>query len=109
MVAVAETDGVFITSVTFYRFGTFKTEREAGLNEAELGNPVWDDVDSERSSSFAAQHKITEDHLAYWYVHTKFEGVEESGKAGEILELSEVILRKLEKLTSNMKDMAFPC
>jgi len=88
MVAVAETDGVFITSVTFNWFGPFRTEREAGPYETELGNPVWTDVDSERSGGFATQHKITEDHLGYWYVNTEFKGGKHKGAADGLLGLS---------------------
>ncbi len=88
IVAVAETDCVFITSVTFNWFGPFETEREDGPYETKLGNPVWIDVDSELSGGFVAQRKVIEDYLGYWYVNTEFKGGKHKGAADEILGLS---------------------
>lgn len=79
MKVVAETDCVFVISVTFYWFSPFETESEAGPYETEFGNPVWIDIDG--ADGFEKKHKVTEDYLGYWYVGAVFEGGTHPGEA----------------------------
>lgn len=87
MVAVAKTDDMFINSVMFNWFGPFETKEETGPYATVLGNPVWIDVDAVRVGGFLTQHKVTEEHLGYWYIETKFQDGKYKGRADGILGL----------------------